>query len=531
MRTDRTLVIGIDYAPRLIDRMSGGGELPTLTRLRQTSARFKLDHGAAVRSGLAWEHVATGRSPDEGGRASTFRLDPAHYTAIQEPTRQIPFAAPLDARFVVFDAPYFDLARAPNCQGIVNWAAHDPGVAPACRPAGLQAELLERFGPYPSHHCTYGFVWPDGQRAQAMADGLVRGLELRAEVARWLLGERFTDWDMGLVIVGETHSALEAMWHGVDPSPLMRGLPSTEAAERGLCAVYRALDRLLATLEAALPDVRLVVFAMHAMDANDSDVGSMLLLPELLHRWSFGRPHARPSLWPANATGVPVMGADEIWDTDIHKVMPPATVPWWRRWLGAASRPKAPAPEAETLRETSIDWMATSRYMPFWPRMRAFALPSFYDGRIRINLAGRESRGRVKRAKYDAVCDELTRLLRECREPIGGASLVRSVERGASGDPMRLDESGADLVVAWNDGPLGFDHPRLGRCGPYPPRRTGGHTGGYGEALIRMPGLAAADHGVRSAFDVVPTLIDMLGESGKVKVSGRSFWPELQIAR
>jgi len=32
-------------------------------------------------------------------------------------------------------------------------------------------------------------------------------------------------------------------------------------------------------------------------------------------------------------------------------------------------------------------------YKPFWPQMKAFALPSFSEGYIRINLQGREPEG------------------------------------------------------------------------------------------------------------------------------------------
>jgi predicted AlkP superfamily phosphohydrolase/phosphomutase len=53
--------------------------------------------------------------------------------------------------------------------------------------------------------------------------------------------------------------------------------------------------------------------------------------------------------------------------------------------------------------------------------MPAFALPSFYDGRIRINLRGRERRGIVDPSRYEQTCAELETLLRECRNSFAGA--------------------------------------------------------------------------------------------------------------
>ena len=67
----RVLVIGLDgldigFATQLMD----AGELPALRACRDRSARFLLDHGPAARTGLAWEHFASGLTPEAGGRTS-----------------------------------------------------------------------------------------------------------------------------------------------------------------------------------------------------------------------------------------------------------------------------------------------------------------------------------------------------------------------------------------------------------------------------------------------------------------------------
>jgi hypothetical protein len=80
----------------------------------------------------------------------------------------------------------------------------------------------------------------------------------------------------------------------------------------------------------------------------------------------------------------------------------------------------------------------------------------------------------------------------------------------------------ADLIFVWN-GPLAFEHPALGRIGPVPFRRTGGHTGPYGMAYLRGPDIAAGDRGVRSSFDVAPTVIGLLGEPVPHGTSGTSL--------
>ncbi len=75
----------------------------------------------------------------------------------------------------------------------------------------------------------------------------------------------------------------------------------------------------------------------------------------------------------------------------------------------------------------------------------------------------------------------------------------------------------------WRGAALGFDHPTHGRIGPLPYRRTGGHTGPYGVAYLAGDGIAPHDGGVRSSFDVAPTIVELLGERAPAGISGRSL--------
>jgi predicted AlkP superfamily phosphohydrolase/phosphomutase len=153
--------------------------------------------------------------------------------------------------------------------------------------------------------------------------------------------------------------------------------------------------------------------------------------------------------------------------------------------------------------------------------MRAFALPSFYDGRIRLNLCGRERDGLVAADDYDRVCDELEQLVGECRDPRTGRPVVRQVERPAAGsDPRRLDTAQADLVVEWNACTAAFEHPTLGVVGPLPFRRTGGHTGPSGFAFVAGEGFEPVDLGVASSFDVAASIAGLLAGHAVDGLSG-----------
>ena len=93
---------------------------------------------------------------------------------------------------------------------------------------------------------------------------------------------------------------------------------------------------------------------------------------------------------------------------------------------------------------------------------------------------------------------------------------------------MELGPTEADFIIEWEGSPLAFDHAEHGVVGPLPFRRTGGHTGDHGIALVAGDGIAPGFHGRTSAFDVVPTVLDLLGRSPDPSLSGTSFLDEIR---
>lgn len=527
----RVIALFLDgYEPSLQQRMIDTGELPALAALGRRCARFALDHGDARNSGLAGEHVATGLSPQDARRHAAVHFDPRGYRVCQVGAVHPPFPARLPRRTVAFDMPYFDLAAAPGVAGIGNWGAHDPGVPASFQPAALQAEFERHIGAYPASRWIYGYTWPSPERTRAMADDLVRAVDLRADAACWLL-ERVSGWQLALLAVSEPHSAVEALWHGIDPAHPLHGLPSAAPAGEGVRAVYRAVDRLVDRLQRAWPDADLVVFSMHGMGTNRSDTISMLMLSELMHRHAFGQP-----LWRADASatlreGVAWPVDPDSWEASMRRGFPAWRPSQWRAhlaWNGTAPVRRLLAWEdALRMRATrgaarmGLDWMPAIAYRPYWRDMDAFALPSFYDGRLRVNLAGRERHGRVSLAAYRGTVAALEALLRRCVDADTGEPLVERVQTLGEADPMRLDPTGADLTIVWRRSAQTLRHPTLGTIGPVPMRRPGGHTGREGMAWIRATDARPGFHGVRSAFDVVPTLLALLGATVPGPVSGR----------
>ena len=65
--------------------------------------------------------------------------------------------------------------------------------------------------------------------------------------------------------------------------------------------------------------------------------------------------------------------------------------PPWRHLAGGDSAP----PVAAAPDKRALDYLGTARYQRFWPQQAIFALPTFSDTHLRVNVAGREGGGTV----------------------------------------------------------------------------------------------------------------------------------------
>lgn len=539
MTRHRILAIGLDGLDvNLAERLMVEGEMPALALLKKRSARFTLDEGPARRTGLPWEHVSSGLSPEAAHRWGQIEFDPTSYTAWQDGAHFVPWWERADLRVVVFDPPFVDLHRTRNTQGIVAWGSHNPGAFQAAQPKALLPEFLQRFGDYPADEWMYGTPWRSASRTRAMGQALCRAVDVRSRAAQWLAAERFPEWDLFFVVAGELHSGTEGLWHGVDSAHPLNSHCSAAPAAAALRDIYRAVDRMVGQLVRAAGDATIMVFNPGGMGPNECDIQSMVLLPDLLYRHAFGHSLLTlPQAWTAAPDQVPILGEDESWDSAMRSWLPqtqdsqpraaPGTVRSIARrlpepvkdllkgiWSAAAGWRSGPAAPMRL----ELDYMPGYHYRQHWPKMPAFALPSFLDGRIRMNLCGRERDGIVPLSQYEETCRTLEALLRECRDPRTGQPSVAAVERNCTSNPLAVTGSESDLLVIWRGVDVALEHPRLGRIGPVPLRRTGGHTR-QGIAYVAAPGLEPGQRDVRSSSDVVPTIAQLLG----LRLAGNSL--------
>jgi hypothetical protein len=165
------------------------------------------------------------------------------------------------------------------------------------------------------------------------------------------------------------------------------------------------------------------------------------------------------------------------------------------------------------------DGSVPSWYRESWPELGAFALPTFSDARVRINLQGRERGGVVPREEHARFCSQVEAWVRSSRDARTGRPAVEDVCAIRADDPLDPEGPDADLVVRWVPGVDAIVHPDVGAIGPYPFRRTGGHTP-RGFAWVSGPGIEPGEHGERPVRDMPPTILTLLGHAVPQEIEG-----------
>ena len=216
-------------------------------------------------------------------------------------------------------------------------------------PDGLLADITRRYGEHPTYDKDHCALWDD-RAMRAMKEGLETGIARRASICRDLLQQEA--WDLFITYFGETHSAGHFYWHLSDPEHPLHPAGQTED---WLFEVYRSVDRAVGEMVAAAPArARFLVFSDHGMEANSTDLPSLVFLPELLYRWSFpGRLGLESGATEAPMPLVrPQRGRS--WTDDV-----------WSRWhdpnpLTRALRRRARAPPSSSRRSASSSARAAS---------------------------------------------------------------------------------------------------------------------------------------------------------------------------
>lgn len=527
------VAIGLDAAdPVLVERWMDEGRLPTFARLRASGSYLRLANFDYCRAEAACTSFLTGCSAWRTGRWTPFKLH-ADYTVDDRQAYEFdeypPFYALGDAfRVAMFDLPQTRISDGVNGLQVLGWGAHSPRTSRTSSPRGLLEELMARHGEHPTYEKDHVVLW-DERGMQWLRAGLEKGIARRAAICEELLARE--PWDLFLTYFGELHSAGHFFWHLSQPDhPLhaVRQWPSDPLLEL-FQSVDRAVDRVLA---AAPRDAAVVLFSDHGMAANSTDLPSLVFLPELLYRWNFpdrvGLEHGRAGTPAAPLAPRPGRSwTDEVWARKhdrnpitrlLRRRLPVEFFHYAvERRLGITGLPLCPE-------DCRLGHQPPMWYQPAWREMQAFALPSFSEGYVRINLRGRERHGMVDAHDYSRVCDEVESMLRQVRDARTGTPLVAKVmrtRRSPHDDDPKLPD--ADLIVLWSAQPTDVvDTPR-GRIGPMPFQRTGSHVerGFLLASGAGIPRGAVCDDA--HALDLAPTILSLLGAPVPAYMEGRAL--------
>jgi predicted AlkP superfamily phosphohydrolase/phosphomutase len=447
----RTVLIGLDAASSdLLLEGCDRGIFPNLAALRDQCAWGIVSGLPGFGSGALWPSVSTGVTPATHGRYFYKQINPATYQVEHfEPTRY--HATPVwdvisaaGGRVALLDVPQAGMCEHLNGIQTVDWLVHDVvyGGGLSTHPPDLAAELIGKFGVDPVPKCDL----PGGRTAaehELLRDQLVARVAQRANGTVHFLERE--PWDLLITTFAEPHCVGHQCWHLRDPA---HPLYDAEIAARlgdPVCDVYAAIDTAIGRIAAAAgKDADVIVLSATGMRSN---FGGNHLLDEVLRRLE-GVEAPRPLAWVTRSKEA------------LKRRLPREMRQRWRRAIHSVEE-------------------AASR--PDRKRRRYFAVPhNDLAGAVRVNLAGREARGRVEPGRqYDELFAQLRRDLLEVRNLDTG--------RPAVDDVLRVDEycrgprlaDMPDFFVMWNrEAPISrVGSPRIGSVErTFHGNRSGDHT-------------------------------------------------------
>jgi len=519
-RKRSVVAIWLDSADRAtVEEMIASGKLPNLKQLRSSGAYARLQNVEPMLSETAYSTLMTGCSS-----ATINYWSWLHYDAESCSMRSIggydfrefaPFyALSNDVNVCVFDVPKAVLRDDLRGIQVLGWGAHSDSAGGRSMPGELLCELEDLYGKSPAHRRDHADLG-DARSILALWENLQTSLERRLTINRDLL--RRDKWDLFFTAFSELHAGTHFIW----PHPDLDrrdGFPINSELQIKL---YQTVDAQLGELLKELDEATtVIVFSVEGMTSNRRDLPAMVFLPELMFRYSFPGKIALESD-PARLTPSPESQAGisnwvmEIWN---HRVRTGKFSSFLREKLGTINSvliermlgvgPTLFQPELFTV----ANFQPAVWYSPYWPYMKAFALPTFSDGYIRVNVRGRDKGGVVAPGEYYQVCSEIEELLHDLKDPATGAPIVSRVMRTRrSVEPFEQNCPCADLIVFFSESVRNSTFSsRLGKLGPMPYLMAGSHnTDGF--MIVAGPGVAQGSTlNDGCALDVAPTILDAL---------------------
>ena len=496
----------------LVRRWAAAGHLPTFRRLFESSAWTQYVHPPETTSGSILPSLHTGLRPLRHGGQEYLRLREGSYRLRHGSAADIkgdPFwkwFAQAGRRIVLADVPFTIPKPEYGGKQFTGWMVHDSWPwKKTSVPSGLLPALSARFGAHPAPDCQYYST--ESESLLRFRSGLLTGIERRTAILKSMIVSG--GWDLFYGVFSEPHCAGHLMWHLEDETHPRHSREQLARVGHALRDVYAAIDGALNELLAcAGTDTTGIIFFSNGMGPNYH--GGHLFqefVDRFSRRWAGQAPLTDGVTRPVRKGGL-----DPLWKASVRKV-PFA----WRKRV------------REQLPMSLRTWLYMKRldHSRQWSQMPAFPLPMDGFSTLRVNLAGRDPKGRICGGEeygrfLDALTDELSTLTNiDTGEPV----VERVFRADQQVDPVTM-ASFPDLIVWWRkSGPIrAIRSAKLGTVsGEFSDIRTGEHVM-RGMFLVSHPKAKRGHHTIESmrAMDVPATLCDLAGVPSGVQFDGVS---------
>lgn len=528
------IAIGLDSAePSLLEKWMSQGYLPNLSRLREKGIYGRLENFRNSNVETAWTTFATGCSPEQTGFWAFIRFKKETYetkTCGAYDYQEYPpfYALGEPYRIVAFDVPQVRLTEKIKGIQIAGWGSHSPQVESGSLPENLWQEVIHKHGISPTLHRDYA-ICLDLKGTLSLEEPLKIGIQKRSAICQDLL--RRENWDLFLTVFNDPHSAGHIFWQLSQPDHPLYETLKTYVDHDPLLSVFQKMDQAIGEILAQVSDdAYIIIFSGHGMRKATIDLPSFVLLPEFLYRFNFPGKYAIGYTNPLAPLPPPVtrmqwnywerhLWGDQFDPNRIRKFLRKETPTRLFSLIESLLDSKAPSGlvspwELARQGDRVLPWNPVQWYKRLWRSMKAFALPSFAEGYIRINLKGREPQGLVAPSEYHTLCDEICEKLNQLRDPRHNVPMVSEIVRTRQNpldDNPKLPD--ADLIVVWQEEYATdvMDSPEYGRIGPLPFYRAGSHRE-QGFILASGEDIKPNSHLSQGhVLDLGPTILSLMG--------------------
>lgn len=504
-KPQKVIVLHLEAAePSLIKKWCSEGKLPALNELKQKGVYCRLHTPGYIDSGCVWPTFSTGTNSGKHGmgfyprqlKSGTYHIIKKYATDMkgehfwdilsQNGKEMLVMDMPL-----TYPKPHF------NGTMICNWGDEHDSHAPVSQPTSLIHEIIKEFGKnelndWHQHRLSTKEEW------KGFLNTVLKAIQLRSKVVRHLLKER--DWECAVLNFGEIHWASHMAWHLHDKNHPEYDAEIAEYCGDIILQAYQALDNTIAQIIKEIPDdTTVMTISSLGMGVQ---VGGEMLLNDILQKLNL-TPSKKQNekgvlsrfkkrfLFGNQGMTYAVQQVERIVSPKMmmraKSILPTKFWDKWTRWFLDLGNNRA---------ESVV-----------------FQVPGDHSGLIRVNLKGREPKGKVNAGEgYSSVFRFLKEALLELKDAKTGEQVVKEVidiKSRISGD--MVDEI-ADIAVVWREGyPIeAIESSRIGRIElkEYH-KRPGGHINNGFMIASGEPFRQGVELPITDLLNVVPTILSL----------------------